>query len=64
MKSTDVPVRDQVLADLAALGPVPGDGLGLLVQVRQVAVFADQVLGQLARLAGLVDSTGAFAAAG
>src|ERR1700727_42187 len=64
MDSTGVPVRDQVLAELAALGPVPGDTLGLLTQVRQVAVFTDQVLGQLARLAGLVDSTGAYAAAG
>ena len=64
MDSSRAVARDRVLADLAALGPVPGDGLGLLVQVRQVAVFADQVLGQLARLAGLVDSTGAFTAAG
>ena len=64
MNSNRAVARDRVLADLAALGPVPGDGLGLLVQVRQVAVFADQVLGQLARLAGLVDSTGAFTAAG
>jgi Domain of unknown function (DUF222)/HNH endonuclease len=64
MDSIGIAARDRVLAELAALGPVPGDGLGLLVQVRQVAVFADQVLGQLARLAGLVDSTGAFAAAG
>ena len=64
MDSNRAVARDRVLADLAALGPVPGDGLGLLVQVRQVAVFADQVLGQLARLAGLVDSTGAFTAAG
>ncbi|HWG13160.1 MAG TPA: hypothetical protein VG268_07810 [Streptosporangiaceae bacterium] len=51
MDSIDVSARDQVLAELAALGPVPGDALTLLVQVRQVAVFADQVLGQLARLA-------------
>jgi hypothetical protein len=64
MDSIGIAARDRVLAELAALGPVPSDGLGLLVQVRQVAVFADQVLGQLARLAGLVDSTGAFAAAG
>jgi hypothetical protein len=64
MDSIGIAARDRVLAELAALGPVPGDGLGLLAQVRQVAVFADQVLGQLARLAGLVDSTGAFAAAG
>jgi hypothetical protein len=64
MDSIGVSLRDQVLAELAALGPVPGDALGLLRQARQVAVFADQVLGQLARLTGLVDSTGAYAAAG
>jgi Domain of unknown function (DUF222)/HNH endonuclease len=64
MDSIGIAARDRVLAELATLGLVPGDALGLLVQVRQVAVFADQVLGQLARLAGLVDSTGAFTAAG
>ncbi len=64
MTSNGVPVRDQALAELAALGAGSGDALGLLVQTRQVAVFADQVLGQLARLAGLVDATGAYAEAG
>ncbi|HEY0716294.1 MAG TPA: hypothetical protein VGD68_01660, partial [Streptosporangiaceae bacterium] len=64
MDSMGVSVRDQVLAELAALGPGPGDALSLLAQVRQVASFADQVLGELARLVGLADSTGAFAAAG
>jgi hypothetical protein len=64
MNSISVAARDRVLADLAALGPVPGDALGLLVQVRQVAMFADQVLGQLARLAGVVDSAGAYTQAG
>jgi Domain of unknown function (DUF222) len=62
--SIGISARDRMLAELATLGPVPGNGLGLLVQVRQVAVFADQVLGQLARLAGLVDSTGAYVEAG
>jgi uncharacterized protein DUF222/HNH endonuclease len=64
MFSDGVTVRDRVLAELAALGPVDGDALGLLMQVRQVAVFADQVLGELARLAGIVDRTGAYAEVG
>jgi hypothetical protein len=64
MFSDGVAVRDRVLAELAALGPADGDALGLLTQVRQVAVFADQVLGELARLAGIVDRTGAYAEAG
>jgi Domain of unknown function (DUF222) len=64
MTSNDVLARDQVLAELAALGPGSGDALALLTQVRQAAVFADQVMGELARLAGVVDRTGAFAAAG
>ena len=64
MTSDGVTARDQVLAELATLGPGSGDALALLTQVRQVAVFADQVMGELARLAGVVDATGAFAAAG
>jgi hypothetical protein len=64
MLSDGAAVRDRVLAELAALGPADGDALGLLAQVRQVAVFADQVLGELARLAGIVDRTGAYAEAG
>jgi hypothetical protein len=64
MLSDGVTVRDRVLAELAAVGPADGDARGLLTQVRQVAVFADQVLGELARLAGIVDRTGAYAEAG
>jgi Domain of unknown function (DUF222) len=64
MCSPGVTARDQVLAELAALDPGSGDALGLLGQVRQAAAFTDQVLGQLARLAGLVDATGAYAEAG
>jgi hypothetical protein len=64
MISDGVAVRDRVLAELAALGSANGDALALLTQVRQVAVFADQVLGELARLAGIVDRTGAYAEAG
>jgi hypothetical protein len=64
MISHGVTTRDQVLAELATLGSADGDALSLLIQVRQVAVFADQVLGELARLAGLVDRTGAHAEAG
>ncbi len=64
MTSNGVPARDQVLAELATLGPGSGDALALLTQVQQAAVFADQVMGELARLAGVVDRTGAFASAG
>ena len=64
MGSTEVTPRDRVLAELAALGPSAGDALTLLNQARQVAVFADQVLGELARLAGLIDASGAYTAAG
>ena len=53
-----------MLAELAGLGLAGGDALNLLTQVRRVAVFADQVLGQLARLAGVVDRTGAYTEAG
>src|ERR1700761_7959354 len=52
MLSDGVTVRDRVLAELATLGSADGDALGLLTQVRQVAAFADPVLGELARLAG------------
>ncbi|MBV9794850.1 MAG: DUF222 domain-containing protein, partial [Actinobacteria bacterium] len=57
-------IRDQALAELATLGTGSGDALALLREVRRLAVFADQVLGQLARLVGLVDSTGAYAEVG
>jgi hypothetical protein len=64
MGSSGTAARDQVLAELATLDPGSGDALGLLGQVRQVALFADQVLGQLARLAGIIDATGVYAEAG
>src|ERR1700760_3162577 len=64
MNSSGVIARDQVLADLANLGPGAIDALTLLTEVRRVAVFADQVHGELARLVGVVDSTGAYAEAG
>jgi hypothetical protein len=64
MCSTGVDAQDRVLAELAALGPGAGDALGLLAQVRDLAAFADQVQGELARLAGLVDASGAYAEAG
>ena len=64
--------RDRVLAELAALGPAPADAgrpggvdaAGLLGQVRDLAVFADQVTGELARLAGALDACGGVAEAG
>jgi hypothetical protein len=53
-----------VLAELAGLGPVAGDALTLLTQVRELATFADQVQGELARLSGVVDRSHAYAEAG
>jgi Domain of unknown function (DUF222) len=64
MRSGTVTARDQVLAELATPGPGPGDALSLLAQARELARFADQVHGELARLIGLIDATGAYAEAG
>jgi hypothetical protein len=64
MGSADVTARDQVLAELATPGPVPSDALSLLAQARELARFADQVHGALARLIGLIDATGAYTQAG
>ena len=64
MGSTDVIARDQVLADLATLGTGTNDAVSLLSQTRDLATFADQVQGELARLAGIVDASGAYAEVG
>ena len=72
MCSPGVAARDRVLAELAALGPSPADAsgpggveaAGLLGQVRDLAAFADQVTGELARLAGALDACGGVAEAG
>jgi hypothetical protein len=64
VRSGTVTARDQVLAELATPGPGPGDALSLLAQARELARFADQVHGELARLIGLIDATGAYAEAG
>ena len=64
MGSTDVIARDQVLADLATLGTGTNDAVSLLSQTRDLARFADQVQGELARLAGIVDASGAYAEVG
>jgi hypothetical protein len=61
-----------VLAELAALGPAPADAgrpggveaVGLLSQVRDLAAFADQVTGELARLAAALDAVDGAAEAG
>ncbi len=66
MCSPGVTARDRVLAELAALGPAaadafrPGaaDPVALLGEVRELAVFADQIQGELARLAGVLDAAG------
>ncbi|HEY2280428.1 MAG TPA: DUF222 domain-containing protein [Streptosporangiaceae bacterium] len=64
MGSTDVISRDQVLADLATLGTATNDAVSLLSQTRDLARFADQVQGELARLAGIIDASGAYAEVG
>ena len=64
MCSPGASARDRVLAQLANLGPATGDALNLLTQVRELATFADQVQGELARLTGLVDRSHAYAEAG
>ncbi len=64
MCSPGVSARDRVLAELAGLGPRaadafrPGaaDPVSLLGALRDLAVFADQVNGELARLAGVLDA--------
>lgn len=64
MCSPGCTARGQALAELATLGPAGGDARDLLVQVRELATFADQVQGELARLTGVVDRTGAYTEAG
>ena len=72
MCSPGVTARGRVLAELAALGPAPADAgrpggveaVGLLSQVRDLAAFADQVTGELARLAAALDAVDGAAEAG
>jgi hypothetical protein len=72
MCSPSETARDRVLAELAALGPSPADAcrpggveaVELLGQVRDLAAFADQVTGALARLAAALDAVDGAAEAG
>ena len=72
MCSPGVTARDRVLAELAALGPAPAnacrpggvEAVELLGQVRDLAAFADQVTGELARLAAALDAVDGAAEAG
>jgi hypothetical protein len=64
MISTDLTPRAQVLADLAALGTGTSDAVSLLSQARDLATFTDQVQGELARLAGIINASGAYIEAG
>ncbi len=64
MCSPGMTVRDRVLADLAGLGPGVTGTVTLLGVVRDLAVFADQVQGELARLAGVLDAVDGAAEAG
>ncbi|MGA2830726.1 MAG: hypothetical protein ABSF03_31950, partial [Streptosporangiaceae bacterium] len=56
--------RDEVLAALAALGPGVTDPVTLLGQVHDLAGFADQVQGELARLTAAVDAVDGASEAG
>jgi Domain of unknown function (DUF222) len=72
MCSPGVTARDRVLAELVALGPSPADvcrpggveAVELLGQVRDLAAFADQVTGELARLAAALDAVDGASEAG
>jgi hypothetical protein len=56
--------RDEVLAALAALGPGVTGAVELLGQVRDLAGFADQIQGELARLAAALDAADGASEAG
>jgi hypothetical protein len=56
--------RDEVLADLATFGPGVTDAVTLLGQVRDLAGFADQIQGELARLTAAVDAVDGASEAG
>ena len=64
MCSPGMTARDEVLAALATLGPGSTDAVTLLGHVRDLATFADQVQGELARLAGMLDAVDGAAEAG
>src|SRR5450755_2990085 len=56
--------RDEVLADLAALGPGVTDPVALLGQVHDLAGFIDRAQGELARLTSALDAVNGAAEAG
>ena len=56
--------RDEVLADLATLGPGVTDAVELLSQVRDLAGFIDRAQGELARLTGALDAVDGASEAG
>ncbi len=64
MCSPGVTAREAVLAGLAAFGPGVTDAVTLLGQVRDLAGFADQIQGELARLTGALDAIGGASEAG
>ena len=53
-----------MLADLATFGPGVTDAVTLLGQVRDLAGFADQIQGELARLTAAVDAVDGASEAG
>ncbi|MGA2829355.1 MAG: DUF222 domain-containing protein, partial [Streptosporangiaceae bacterium] len=64
MCSSGKTARDEVLAGLAALGPGVTGAVELLGQVRDLAGFADQIQGELARLTAALDAADGAAEAG
>ena len=64
MCSPGMTARDEVLAALAAIGPGVTDPVTILDQVHDLARFADQVQGELARLTGALDAVDGAAEAG
>jgi Domain of unknown function (DUF222) len=56
--------RDAALAQLAGLDPIALDAAALMTQITDLATFISQAPGQLTRLTGVLDATGAAADAG
>ncbi|MGE5286926.1 MAG: DUF222 domain-containing protein [Micromonosporaceae bacterium] len=64
MCSPQQPPREQVLAGLAGIDPAALDDATLMEVVKELAVFADQVQGHLARLAAKLETAGSAVQAG
>ncbi|HEY4865638.1 MAG TPA: DUF222 domain-containing protein [Candidatus Dormibacteraeota bacterium] len=64
MCSPEQSARDAALAELARLNPESLDTTGLMRQISDLSIFISQAQGQLARLAGALDASGASAESG